>query len=315
MKTKLFFVICFLIMTGIRLNAQINFLAPGATWHYLVPSGGWGFPYVENNRVIKYAGDSVYMGRQTKILTGVSYFNTSCSNWYDTLLIYTSNDSVFMHGSKLVNDWELLYDFNASVGQSWQLYVNDYNGVDTISVKVDSIKYNSINALSLKTLYVTYTETWHVNGSSSQIRYHSSIYDRIGDIGYLFNYDAGILADPCYVPTLLCYSDNTFGTYQVDSNKSCNYSYTEGITNFMLSSENVNVYPNPASNNLQITVSNEQITELKINDVLGKEVKHEVLDRRENTAQTDINNLPNGVYFIEIKTGTNNYKQKVVVQH
>ncbi len=102
MKKILFAV---LVITMFGLKAQTNFMAPGATWHYLIPSGGWNFPYVENNHVIKYAGDSLYNGKMTKILSNVSYYNTSCANWYDTLLIYTSNDSVFFHGSQNLHDW------------------------------------------------------------------------------------------------------------------------------------------------------------------------------------------------------------------
>src|SRR6185312_10427611 len=51
------------------------------------------------------------------------------------------------------------------------------------------------------------------------------------------------------------------------------------------------IYPNPAQNSLQVRLINEQIGEIKINDVLGKEV----ICTKEK--EIDIIRLQNGVYF------------------
>jgi len=311
----------FLIVNIFVVKAQTNFMAPGATWHYLIPSGGWSFPYVENNHVIKYTGDSLYNGRMTKVLSNISYYHTSCANWYDTLLIYTSNDSVFFHGSQNVHDWELLYNYNAQAGQSWQLSFNNYYGIDTVTIVVDSVKYNFINSVPLKTLYVHYHDIAHLNtGQSSNYIYSSTIYDRIGDNGCLLNYISTLQADPCYQTYLLCYSDSALSTYQPDTNKSCNYSFTEGIEQLTNISAQIKVYPNPASNSLEVIVSNEQIAEIKIYDVLGKELFEQLkptpnISRERNSCTVDVSNLSNGVYFINIKTAEGIVTKKVVVQH
>src|SRR6185312_706968 len=69
------------------------------------------------------------------------------------------------------------------------------------------------------------------------------------------------------------------------------------------------IYPNPAQNSLQVRLINEQIGEIKINDVLGKEV----ICTKEK--EIDIIRLQNGVYFLQVKTKENMYKQKIIVQH
>src|SRR6185437_3449998 len=245
--------------------------APGATWHYLLTEGGSSSPPDGVNHITKYERDSVYQGIHTKVLTGTSFFaKNNCSNWNDTILTYTSNDSVFVHGSQTVHNWELLYSFNTPVGQSWKLMIKDNTAgtliIDTITVKVDSVKNTLINSVSLKTLYVTYTV---LNGIIPQT-YHSVIYDRIGDPKGAFDYisRATVLSGPCYTTILLCYSDSLMGTYQVDTSKSCTYSFS-GIN--QLSNNNaIKIYPNPANN--KITIDATDIVDVKLFDVLGKQI-------------------------------------------
>jgi len=65
------------------------------------------------------------------------------------------------------------------------------------------------------------------------------------------------------------------------------------------------IYPNPAQNRLQIEVNNTQATELKVFDVLGKEI----INTKEK--EIDISCLANGIYFLRIGNAT----KKFVVQH
>ncbi len=137
-----------------------------------------------------------------------------------------------------------------------------------------------------------------------------------------------MLADPCYGVYLLCYSDSTLGTYQVNANKSCDYSYIEGIEQFDNTNNQVIVYPNPAQNILQFTANNKQLKEIKIIDILGEEVYKQLKptyfdklsigsnpSREGNGYDVDVSNLNNGVYFIQAKTTDGFYTKKFIVQH
>ncbi|MFI5141245.1 MAG: T9SS type A sorting domain-containing protein [Bacteroidia bacterium] len=309
MKKILLLVLPFLFFGA---KAQITFPAPGATWHYLLPQGGWGGPYQEINHVTKYSGDSLYMGLHTKVITGATFHGQStCANWNDTLLIYTSNDSVFVHGSQTVHPWELMYSFNTPAGQGWTLYLKNFNGtLDTITVHVDSVKNRMINGVSLKALYVTYNQPYHFSPTSSNKYVLSSvIYDRMGDSYNLMPYLFAVLADPCYNPTLLCYSDSLIGTYQVDTAKACNYQLITSIKQ-IANNNTLKIYPNPAKDllNIEVEMLNEN-AEIKIFDVLG----NEVLNTKQK--QIDVSNLQNGVYFVQVKTNKSILIQKIVVQH
>ena len=295
-------------------KAQITFPAPGATWHYLQATGGFGPPYGENNETVQHVSDTIILGHPAKGLSPVHYFMTNCFPAGRTFF-YSSNDSVFFYNSKTLNQWQLLYSFNTPVGQSWQFRLQDYSGIDTIEVKVDSVKNTLINSVSLKTLYVSYTE--FLGSGKNGVYGHSVIYDRIGDIKYILDVQSADQAteDPCYMPYFLCYSDSLLGMYQADSGMACNYSNPAGIEQFTGNNGQVTIWPNPASTNLQVAVSSGQIAGVRMYDVLGNGISAGHVELVETSAQLDVSNLTNGVYFIEIMTKEGSYTKKIVIQH
>jgi glucuronoarabinoxylan endo-1,4-beta-xylanase len=76
--------------------------------------------------------------------------------------------------------------------------------------------------------------------------------------------------------------------------------------------QNVNVYPNPANN--QLIVSSERLTvaEIKIYNVIGELV----YSSKVNTAKTtiDVSSYPVGLYFIGVQTATQSINKKFIKQ-
>jgi hypothetical protein len=72
------------------------------------------------------------------------------------------------------------------------------------------------------------------------------------------------------------------------------------------------VYPNPTNDFLNIK-HNENIKEVKIHNVLGALVFHQIL---ENHSQTTLNtsSLPPGIYTLTIHTSTQSSKHKFIKQ-
>jgi hypothetical protein len=70
----------------------------------------------------------------------------------------------------------------------------------------------------------------------------------------------------------------------------------------------INIYPNPANNNLQI--SGGEIGEIKISNVLGYEVF-----RASHASQVDVSNFQEGIYFVTVKTSEGITTKKIIVQH
>ena len=87
---------------------------------------------------------------------------------------------------------------------------------------------------------------------------------------------------------------------------SCNMAGMEQVTS---NNDQEIVYPNPASNVVQVNFSHEQIIEIKLYNLLGKEI----ISTKEK--KIDVSNLQNGIYFINVKKGEAVFTKKIIVQH
>ncbi len=73
--------------------------------------------------------------------------------------------------------------------------------------------------------------------------------------------------------------------------------------------------PNPASNQLFINLENtkQEVTQLRLQDVAGRQVWSE--QSKAESLQVNVQNMPNGVYFLSIQRGNTQIVEKVLVQH
>lgn len=88
-----------------------------------------------------------------------------------------------------------------------------------------------------------------------------------------------------------------------------NVGYTGG-GNINSVSQNLQIYPNPASDIININID-ENINHLVIYDYTGKAILelNEVTDK-----QVDVSNLSKGIYLIEVTTNTGIYSQKLIIE-
>lgn len=102
-------------------------------------------------------------------------------------------------------------------------------------------------------------------------------------------------------------SPNPFFIVKYDStgcDSSSNYCLTIGLNEYLNSKNNFSFFPNPASNQLTIEYNNEadftKPKELKLIDVLGRVVKTLTIEIK--TQKINIEELPNGVYYLQLQT-------------
>jgi hypothetical protein len=63
------------------------------------------------------------------------------------------------------------------------------------------------------------------------------------------------------------------------------------------------VYPNPSTDgNVTIELNNQEITEIRLTNITGKEVFLKKFQFAENKKQIQFNDIPNGLYILRIKT-------------
>ena len=87
--------------------------------------------------------------------------------------------------------------------------------------------------------------------------------------------------------------------------------FPTGITPVANDNNRVQIFPNPANNNLMVT-SEIAAIEIKITDVLDKEVITYIPQNAHYT-QLDVSELSNGIYFVEVMTGKGVSTQRVVI--
>jgi trimeric autotransporter adhesin len=76
----------------------------------------------------------------------------------------------------------------------------------------------------------------------------------------------------------------------------------------------LSIYPNPANETINIS-SSKSIDEIKMTNMLGTEIIHKKFEVKSGTADIDISNLQNGIYFISIISGKERTTKKLIVSH
>ena len=77
---------------------------------------------------------------------------------------------------------------------------------------------------------------------------------------------------------------------------------------------NINVYPQPTNNNLNIQSDN-NIKEISIYDCLGKEISYYQKFNKSSRVKLDVSNLVSGTYFIKIQTKDDTTVKQIQIAH
>ena len=95
------------------------------------------------------------------------------------------------------------------------------------------------------------------------------------------------------------------------------HDYTANITgnvNINEISENINVYPNPATNFINIE-SESNIENIVIFNITGQIVSISKLQNfKTSKIEIDVSNLQTGIYFLNIETENGNFVKKLIIQ-
>jgi len=88
---------------------------------------------------------------------------------------------------------------------------------------------------------------------------------------------------------------------------------TAGIEHFANNKEQISIYPNPATNSLQVSFSgNSENSTLVMTDMLGNTVKQTTFNTQH--AALNIADVSGGIYFITLTSGATISTQKVIVR-
>lgn len=279
-------IVVFFVLLYTLTNAQ-NWCPQGATWTY-----GYFYSQGFSYKKLSYEKDTI-LGTQFCKKIGVQEISnySNCLNTFDEqpIFTYAENDTVYFY---LNNKFEPYLFFNAQVGDTFQL-PNPFfggGGCDTVlQFVVDSAGVMQINGETLR-YYVA-----KAVGISS-----IKVIEKIGIVSNFFMipfFTCNITDVDEYYP--FCYEDSSFGTYQLSSNITCTCNHTS-ITDETITDNYINIFPNPANANINITLKHHDIHEVIFYNLHGQR-KNVSVSNYSKEIQIDISSFPAGVYLLHLQ--------------
>jgi PKD repeat protein len=145
------------------------------------------------------------------------------------------------------------------------------------------------------------------DGSSTTGLYTSHTYSSQGT----YNICVKVFSS-CGDSTTTCQNDSIYRLSSINTMIKVNIinSASTGISTVSKEDISLTIFPNPASNNIQIITSNNN-SDIKFIDMLGQTVKHLSTKTQETTV--DISNLMDGVYFVIITENGLNTSKRIII--
>lgn len=303
MKIKQLLLVFFIGVTFSVDSQTTPWINPGAVWYYKLAPGA-----MAGNEKIEYTHDTILNGKNCQVLQTTRSFYGEISGAYvffysQTWRNYTYNngDTVFY----LVDTaFEVLYNFGAQPGQTWDLGVDTNDSYCSKSiVHVDSVSTLNIGSNTHRVLYTSQSP-----GSSVVI---GGIIEHIGAMSYLF--PLGRVCDTnavveYYEFTFSCFSDATTN-YSLVPPGECENPYHVGLEE--LKNELFTLSPNPTNGVFSLNFINHNGIKIVVFNSTGK-----ICFNTKTIAPNisiDLSDLSNGLYLISVENekGEKTFKKLV----
>lgn len=256
---------------------QNTFAPIGAKWYYGINGGYWE-PNTDNYETFEVIKDTIIEGNQCSVLE-IRYHTTQGDIGTVTRYEYLYQELQKVYRwFKNSQEFSLLYDFSANVGDSWEVSVGD--GYATM--QVTDIEIVTISGVSLKQL--------HLSHNGSLFSFGTTVTERVGGNGYMFPSDFG--ATDGSIPSLRCYQDDEISLHltQCDFVSGINTTYSEQ-TNLIVGDDYV-----------QLLMGAERA------DFYNTSGQFVVSVKPDNSGKISTASFAEGIYFIKVYTANSNFK-------
>jgi len=283
---------CLLLINGIILEAQtIDFAPVGAKWWInqivLDPIPADSFVIVEVTH------EEVKDGELCRVIT-----NLSGCGLPNPAYVYTRNDTVFFF-SEVTEQFELLYDFTATVGSSWTVKGLSHIFGNEHTVTVTDVKYEEYYGKLLK--------TWLLDGNFTV--WGDRIVEKAGNlwhIGPTYSEDC-IPGQDGFMPHYLrCYEED--GELYKFVFTDCDEYDDISVINDIAHVSYFHLTPNPASVStrleLDASLVHDRDIRLRLFHPSGKAVYEGVLPANAYIHDIPVDLLASGIYYILLEDHT-----------
>lgn len=265
---------------------QVSWFPIGAKWHYQFSSMiGSGLTTLEVLSEDTLIGNTIY-----KKILSTTLFGTapgSIDTFNEFLYVFEENHVVFGYDKYLGGT--LLYDFNATVGDTLEMY---FGGLSPYPFIVDSIGEIEFNGSSLAFQDIRFPSLFEA-GEFAEMR----VIEGIGSINSHLFHDHTVL-QPFDFPSYYfrCYEDSNIGLINLSYNQ-VDCDYIEGVTAI---DEALNpkpsIFPNPSPDFVSLKSENPLLKKVLVVDILGKvRIQQQAFQELQ---KIDIRHLENGLFFI-----------------
>jgi uncharacterized repeat protein (TIGR01451 family) len=241
-------------------------------------------------------------------------YNNSSTTYQFISGSFDPNDIIESHGKDIVYS-----DFTAQDYLYYTIRFENTGNGNAINIQVDNNLDNQLDETTLEMVsssndYVMDRSGSIVNWRFSNIQLPPSVPDTTigkGYIMYKIKPKPGYAVGDIIPNTANIYFDfnpavvtNTFNTEFVSA---------LGIQNF--ETDEFVISPNPASEKININVKNrnENITLIQIFDQIGRLVQKQIFSNKRYSETLEINNLSQGIYYIEVTTESNQIGRKKII--
>ncbi|MFT5820969.1 MAG: hypothetical protein ACI8ZM_002217 [Crocinitomix sp.] len=273
----------------------------GATWHHEF----WG-PFMSGYVEMNYDRDTTIDGISCQVIETTEYKffdggDFAGSQVRPIQITYVSGDTVFYRNNE---EFFVLFDFGAEIGDTWVIAEEpseEFMDCDEISIiQVMDVGVMDIAGESYRYLDLEPTANSPFGFVGRYVERFGLVSTGLSQFKYLFPTQYGCEGIPDDVPTefgyfgFLCFEDDSFSLYSPTSNSCTKVVGVPEIGELV----DVNCYPNPATNFLEISADS-QIENLQVYSSVGEFVM--TIDISQNTAQIDVSTLSRGIYFFNIR--------------
>jgi hypothetical protein len=309
-KTLRLWLVSFLFLLASDTLYSQTWSPPGAIWYYEYFNFGYS-GYSE----IKYTGDtvinSVTCKKLEKSMHVIDYLNQFQNYYLGAEYTYEQGGTIYMYFN---NHFDTLFNFNASIGDSWRLAgqppnanLCDSNSIVTV-LDTGTLIINSL-PLRYKKVLFNYGGSWN---------HPDTIIEKIGTtFWYMIPYDGCYAVDAYQGGPLRCYSDSSFAVYHHNYSNNCDFII--GLNEIEPTEDLILIYPNPVRERFTIDAGYTggfAIEDVEIYSSVGEKIfsqKH-TADSKQKKIYVDTHSWSVGIYFVRIKSESGTIVKKLVKQ-
>lgn len=252
----------------------------GNEWYYEILNDDGSITY----QYLQHSGDTTINDEPVQIIVKINTLYDKGEHIEKSYEYIFERDGKIYWWNKTLNEFTMLYDFTAQVGDEWEIKV----GTESLLMHVDAVEQYEYEGRMFKLLQVS---------DANQI-FSGTIVRGIGHLSSFFPEKLMNQGKGYRVEGIRCFWKEELLIFKYGE-KDCDEVFEEyhdyGIEEPLLT-EGFKVYPNPTTG--LITVASAQPSEYRITNTMAQTLK---IGRIEGeNQQINVSQLPNGLYFITI---------------